>query len=95
MAEADAKQVVDLRCDRSRQDQRAVLLLANLQQRLELGLLGIRQRDQRRRVENQRHSPKPRINSSSGISEIGRESLSMRSKLPARAKFRSRLGAGR
>ena len=40
-------------------------------QHLELRLLGVRQRDQRRRVENERHSPKPRISSSSGISEIG------------------------
>ena len=52
MAEADAQQIVDLGRNRRRQDQRSLLLVANSQQRLELRLLGVRQRDQRRRVEN-------------------------------------------
>src|SRR4051794_18069259 len=94
MAKADTQQIVDLGRDRCWEDQRS-LLLADFQQRLELGLLGVRQCDQRRRVENERHSPKPRSSSSSGISETGRGSVSMRSKLPATAKFLSRFGAGR
>lgn len=94
-AEADTEQVVDLGRNRCRQDQPALLLVMDPQQYLEPRLLGVGQRHKRRRVEDERNSPKSRINSSSGISEIGRESESMRSKLPARAKFRSRRGAGR
>jgi hypothetical protein len=45
----------------------ALLLVADFQQCFELRLLGVGQRDQRRRVENERHSPKPRISSFSGI----------------------------
>lgn len=92
---ADAEQVVDLGRDGCRQDQSALLLVANSQQLFELRLPGVGQCDQRSRIEDKRQAPKPRISSSSGISEIGRESVSMRSKLPARAKLRSRLGAGR
>ena len=94
-AEADTEQVVDLGGDRSLENQWALLLPADSQQRFEARLPRVRRRDEGRRVEDERHSPKPRISSSSGISEIGRASWSMRSKLPARAKFRSRFGRGR
>jgi len=94
MTEALAEEIVDLGRGGSRDDQGAGFAREDVEDRGPLGLRGVGHRDQRSGVDDQRQVPKPASRSGSGICEIGRASPSMRTNPLARAKSRSRDGAG-
>ena len=93
--EAAGKQVVDLGSYRGREEQLSPLGAQEREDLLASRLSSVRHGHERRRVEDERHSPKPSSNSASGISAIERGSSSMRENPSASAKSPSPCPGGR
>src|SRR5262249_4226612 len=85
-AEAPTEQVIDLGGHRRRDEEAPMLRAKDLEDLVAPRLAPVGKGDERRRVDDEGHLPKPARSSSSGISETGRGSSSIRAEAGAGAE---------